>query len=102
MAKSIQIDPAKMARQSREVSELLKCLAHKTRLLAVCFIGQGERSVQELEEFTGSSQSNLSQHLGKLRGAGILATRRDANIIYYRVDNPRVLEIVKSLQNIFC
>ena len=85
-----------------ESAEILKNLSHHLRLLAVCFIGNGEKTVQELEAYLGTSQSNISQHLAKLRAAKILDTRKEGNLVFYRVRDQRTLELVSALQDIFC
>jgi ArsR family transcriptional regulator len=85
-----------------EAAEALKALAHETRLLAVCPIGDGERTVQQLEEFLGASQSNVSQHLARLKAAGILASRREGKQVFYRVRTPEMFGLVHALQRIYC
>lgn len=85
-----------------EAAETLKALAHETRLLAVCFIGDGESSVQELEGFLGTTQSNVSQHLAKLKAAGVLASRKDGKQVLYRVKDPGMFRLVEALKSIYC
>lgn len=85
-----------------EAAETLKALAHETRLLAVCFIGDGEKTVQELEEFLETSQSNVSQHLSRLKAAGILKARKDGKQVYYGTASPDVIRLVLTLQSIYC
>jgi ArsR family transcriptional regulator len=85
-----------------EAAETLKALAHETRLLAVCFIGDGERTVQELEGFLGTTQSNVSQHLAKLKAAGVLSSRKDGKLVFYRVKDPGMFRLVEALQSIYC
>ena len=92
----------KLIASSMEAAEILKNLSHHLRLMAVCFIGSGEKTVQELEGYLGTTQSNISQHLAKLRAAKILDTRKDGNLVYYRVADTRTLELVSSLQDLFC
>jgi DNA-binding transcriptional ArsR family regulator len=92
----------RLVRKARESADLLKLLAHEARLLIVCFIGDGEMNVQELESLLGTSQSNASQHLGKLRNRGILETRKAGNVVFYRIKDQRVLSVAHSLQEIFC
>ena len=85
-----------------EAAEILKTLSHHLRLMSVCFIGGGEKTVQELETYLGTTQSNISQHLAKLRAAKILDTRKEGNLVFYRVGDARTLELVAALQDIFC
>lgn len=88
--------------RAMEAAEALKALAHEIRLLAVCRIGKGELSVNQLEEFLGASQSNVSQHLSRLKAAGILQSRRDGKQILYKVRDPLFLDLVLALQAIYC
>lgn len=92
----------KLAESAQTASEGLKALAHPTRLLAVCHIGDGEKSVGELEAFLGTSQSNISQHLAKLRDKDILITRKDANQVFYRIKDRKVLNLISALQALYC
>jgi ArsR family transcriptional regulator, virulence genes transcriptional regulator len=67
-----------------EAADLLKAMASETRLKILCALGAGELSVNQLAERTGQSHSAVSQHLAKLRAAGLVESRRDAQSIYYR------------------
>lgn len=67
-----------------EASEVLKAMASDTRLKILCALSQGELPVGQLAEMTGQSHSAVSQHLAKLRAAGLVESRRDAQTIYYR------------------
>jgi len=84
------------------VAEILKALAHETRLRVICAIGDGERSVLDMAENLDVGQSCLSQHLAKMRNLGILEIRRDGNMIYYRIKDKRVLALVLALKTNFC
>ena len=95
-------DLSKLMESATRASESLKCLAHELRLLTICFIGSGEKTVQELENFLGTSQSNMSQHLSKLKDKGFLTSRKQANQVFYRIKEPKVLELVTALQEIYC
>lgn len=83
-----------------EAARLLKALANERRLLILCQIGDGERSVGSLK--VGLSQSALSQHLALLREEGLVSTRRDAQTIFYRISNPNVLKMIATLSDIYC
>lgn len=95
-------DLESLAKSAVAASDGLKALAHPTRLLAVCYIADGEKTVGELEEFLGTSQSNVSQHLAKLRDKDILITRKDANQVFYRLKDRKVLNLISSLQALYC
>lgn len=92
----------KLAQSAQEASEGLKALAHPTRLLTVCYIGEGEKSVGDLETYLGTTQSNISQHLAKLRDRDILTTRKDGNQVFYRLKDRKVLNLITSLQALYC
>lgn len=81
---------------------MLKVLANENRLMICCCLDSSELSVTELNELVPLSQSALSQHLGKLREAGILSTRRDAQAIFYRINDSRAMQIIHTLKSIYC
>jgi len=81
-----------------EAARLLKLLANEQRLTVLCRLSGTEMSVTELGEYVNLSQSALSQHLAKLRADGLVATRRDAQTIYYRLSDP----IAERLIGVLC
>ncbi len=83
-------------------SRSLKAMSHPLRLKILCTLGDQEISVQEIVERVGTSQSNISQHLAILREKGILATRKDANRVYYRVGDARTLKLINMMHEVFC
>lgn len=95
-------DLADLIENAKSAAEMLKGLAHETRLLAVCFIGEGEKNVQELEGYLGTTQANISQHLAKLRSLGLLENRKDGNQVYYRLKDKATLKLVRALQESYC
>jgi len=72
------------------------------RLKILCILGENELSVQEIVDNVGTSQSNISQHLAILREKEVLATRKDANKVYYRIGDPRTLKLVGMMRDVFC
>ena len=80
----------------------LRVLAHPTRLLIIHLLGQGERSVHDLEREVGVSQSSVSQHLSLLKDKDILESRRVAQQVFYRLKNPRMLELTALTRELFC
>jgi len=80
----------------------LKTLANRRRLLIVCELLGGERSVGELADAVGLSQSALSQHLAKLRRTHLVATRRRAQTIFYSLADPGVAAVTTALYDRFC
>lgn len=83
-------------------SRSLKAMSHPLRLKILCVLGEDEVSVQDIVEYVGTSQSNISQHLAILRDKGILASRKDANRVYYRVSDGRTLKLISMMQSVFC
>ena len=83
-------------------SRSLKAMSHPLRLKILCTLGDQEVSVQEIVEQVGTSQSNISQHLAILRDKGILASRKDANRVFYRVSDSRTLQLISMMREVFC
>lgn len=82
-------------------ADAIKALAHPKRLMIVDLLSDGsERNVTDLQQETRLSQSNLSQNLAVLRSAGIVSPRRDGNVIYYHITDPRVLKAVVLLRGV--
>jgi ArsR family transcriptional regulator, virulence genes transcriptional regulator len=93
--------PSELAAKADEAAELLGALANKKRLMIVCYLLEGEMSVNVLAEAVGLSQSALSQHLAKLRALGLVATRRKAQTIYYRAASNSVGAVIDTLHAIY-
>jgi ArsR family transcriptional regulator, virulence genes transcriptional regulator len=83
-------------------SDLLKALANRHRLLIVCQLIDGERSVGDLAEFLGLRDSTVSQHLALLRRDGLVSARRDAQTIYYSIASDPAREVLKTLYQMYC
>jgi len=81
---------------------LLRLLANEHRLMILCQLADGELSVGQIQARVGLSQSALSQHLALLREQGIVATRREAQTIHYRVSDPAALRVIATLAELFC
>ena len=80
----------------------LKSIAHPLRLKILCVVGDQESCVQEIVDAVGTSQSNISQHLAILREKGVLLTRKDANRVFYRIADPRTLQLIALMREVFC
>ena len=91
-----------MEQAAREASALLKAMSNERRLLILCHLSRGERSVGELCQLVDISQSALSQHLAKLRADGLVTTRREAQTIYYSLCGEAVQRILDSLYSLYC
>ena len=84
-------------------AQMLKLLANERRLLILCRLAaEREMSVGTLATAVGLGQSALSQHLAKMREEGLLATRRDAQTVFYRIADPNAARILKLLKEIYC
>jgi len=83
-------------------SRSIKAMSHPLRLKILCALGDQEVSVQDIVSMVGTSQSNISQHLAILRDKGILASRKDANRVYYRVGDTRTLRLIVMMREVFC
>lgn len=94
----MQIQDERLDRASR----CLKALAHPTRLKILSLLRKGEKSVGALEAEVGTSQSNVSQHLGLLRAKEILVARREGNQVYYRVRDERLFSLLELIQEVYC
>ena len=94
---------SELAGQAAEAVSVLKSIAHEGRLLVLCFLSEaGEMAVGELAERVGLSQSALSQHLARLRAEGMVTTRKEAQSVYYRIAQPKVLDLLSALHAIYC
>ncbi|WP_325684817.1 ArsR/SmtB family transcription factor [Rhodopila sp.] len=96
------IDPKQMAAAAEEASELLKSLANRHRLLILCQLTQGERSVGDLAAFLDLRDSTVSQHLALLRREGLVRARRNGQTIWYSVASDPARRILETLFDIFC
>jgi ArsR family transcriptional regulator len=102
MAELQTLDSAQLQASAAAAARLLRALANEHRLLILCHLVGGERSVGQLQSVVGLSQSALSQHLAVLREEGLVATRRESQTIWYRIDDPAALRVVQTLADIFC
>ncbi|WP_275629417.1 MULTISPECIES: metalloregulator ArsR/SmtB family transcription factor [Pseudomonas] len=96
------MDIQQMRQAATEAASTLRSLSHPDRLMLLCQLSQGERSVGELEELLGIQQPNLSQQLGVLRSEGLVDTRRDGKRIFYSVKDPKVLHLLSTLYLLYC
>ncbi|MFT3792267.1 MAG: metalloregulator ArsR/SmtB family transcription factor [Rudaea sp.] len=99
---AIDTAAAAMQRHADEVVAVLKGLASRNRLLLLCQLVDGERSVGELAQALGLAQSVVSQHLSLLRREGVVAGRRDAQSIRYRIADARVRKLMATMFALFC
>jgi ArsR family transcriptional regulator len=88
--------------QIKRAAHCLKAMAHPLRLKILCTLGSSAVSVQDIVAQVGTTQSNVSQHLAILREKGILACKKDANRVYYYVDDGRTLQLIGMMREVFC
>ena len=98
----MNVDPAAMQSAADGASELLKSLANRHRLLILCQLIEGERSVGQLAAFLGLRDSTVSQHLALLRKDGLVAPRRDGQTIWYSIVSEPARRIVETLYALYC
>ncbi len=91
-----------MRNNAEQASALLKSLANPNRLLLLCALVNREHTVGELEELTGLSQSALSQHLARLRDERIVSTRREAQRIFYALEDAGVRAVLETMHRMYC
>jgi len=96
------MDAAQLAARARQAADFLRSLANEHRLLILCALVEGERSVGELAARLGITQPNASQHLFKLKSEGVVATRRAGQTIYYRLASDRIAPLIMQLHAMFC
>lgn len=95
-------DVDRMAQQARATAEFLKVLSHEGRLMILCHLCTGEKSVGDLERLLSARQAAVSQQLSRLRLEGLADARRDGKNIYYRLTDERALRVVTLLHSMFC
>lgn len=91
-----------MADKAREATDFLKALAHEGRLMILCILADGERSVTELEEMLALRQPTVSQQLARLRMDRLVTTRRDGKAIYYSLASEQARIVIQALASAFC
>ena len=102
MADTQQISLDKMRSSANEAAALLRSLGNQDRLLLLCQLSQEELCVSEIEQRLSIHQPSLSQQLGVLRREGLVDTRRDGKRVYYQVADPKVLQILQTLYQLYC
>ncbi len=98
----MKIKPEAMEQAADRASELLKALANRHRLLIICQLIGGKRSVGDLAESLGIRDSTVSQHLSLLRRDGLVAARRDGQTVWYSISSTAAREVLETLYRVFC
>lgn len=91
----------KLIEQCEEAAAVLKALAHPQRLQLLCHLAEEELTVSELERRCQASQSAISQFLGRMRGDGIVESRREGSFVYYRIEDLKVRRLIQAMHRIF-
>lgn len=91
-----------MQKNAQEAAEILKTMAHPDRLLVLCQLTEGEVGAGALQEMSTLSQSAFSQHLSVLRKHGLVKTRKDAQQVFYSLDDPRIRTLLEAMHATFC
>ena len=92
----------RMVRNARDATDFLKALSHEGRLMILCHLCTGEKSVTELETLLASRQAAVSQQLARLRLEGLVDHRRDGKTIYYSLKDHRVRRMIETVYDLFC
>jgi DNA-binding transcriptional ArsR family regulator len=87
---------------ARNASAFLKALSHEARLVILCTLSEGEKSVTEIEQILNLRQPAVSQQLARLRAEGLVETRREGKNIFYSLARSDVREVIEALHNAFC
>jgi DNA-binding transcriptional ArsR family regulator len=95
-------DIDRMLDNAKRASDFLKALAHESRLMILCILSEGEKSVSELEQDLCLRQPTVSQQLARLRADGLVTTRRDGKTIYYSVASDEARIIIDAIYDVFC
>ena len=93
---------ARMVGNAKRASDFLKALAHESRLMILCILAEGEKSVGELEDILSLRQPTVSQQLARLRADGLVSTRRDCKTIYYSLDSEEARVVIGAVYDVFC
>lgn len=91
-----------MMDHARDATAFLKALAHESRLMILCYLVTGEKTVTQLETLLSQRQPAVSQQLMRLRSEGFVEARRDGKAIYYAIADPRIATMVEALYEMFC
>lgn len=95
-------DMDRMMRNATRASNFLKALGHEGRMMILCHLASGEKSVTELEDLLSARQAAVSQQLSRLRLEGLVTPRRDGKTIYYALTDDRPRKIMEVVYDLFC
>lgn len=96
------VEVERIMTSARDASSFLKAISHERRLMILCHLATGEKSVTELERLLSARQAAVSQQLSRLRVEGLVASRREGKTIYYRLTDTRTIQILDVIYDLFC
>ncbi|MCW8925139.1 MAG: metalloregulator ArsR/SmtB family transcription factor [Xanthomonadales bacterium] len=102
MKNDAEFDLNQMSQSAGRASALMKTLGHRDRLMILCHLADGEKSVGQIADLLEIAQSPLSQHLSRMRKEGLVKTRREAQTIYYSLKSGEAARVVEVLYELFC
>ena len=88
--------------KGEQVADTLKIISHPYRLMILCLLVDGAKTVGELEQMSGASQSSVSQYLGKMKSEGLVTAEREGQFMHYEIANSDLKKLIKSLHKIYC
>ncbi len=97
-----EADFRRLAQSAKEATDFLKALSHEGRLMILCYLADGEKSVIQLEQLLSQRQPTVSQQLARLRMDGLVEARRDGKMVYYQLAGERVLQVMQVIYDQFC
>ncbi len=98
----MNLSPDELQIIAAEASGFLKQLASEQRLMILCHLADGEKTVSELQHLVGLEQSSISQHLARLRKQGVITARRNSQSKHYSISDDKVLQVIELLHAIYC
>ena len=90
------------AENIEQAAVAMQAMSHPLRIKILCLLSSGEMMVQEITDAVGSTQSNISQHLGILRACGMINSRKQATKVFYRIEDERIIKMISLTRDIFC
>jgi DNA-binding transcriptional ArsR family regulator len=96
------LDTEAMLAQACKAADFLKALSHETRLVILCQLIDGEKTVNELEQILNLRQAAVSQQLARLRADDLVEARRNGKSVHYSIARPEVVEVISALYRSFC
>ena len=90
------------AENIEQAAVAMQAMSHPLRIKILCLLSSGEMMVQEITDAVGSTQSNISQHLGILKATGMITSRKQATRVFYRIEDARILQLISLTRDIFC